>query len=181
MGRVPTELGCVDPGCVAAPGCVVVVPGCDCVVEVPVCVPIPGLGVTEPVLCAVAKPAASTNTDDTNRILRIESCSLCTSVGWFFQLLGSFTLKRLCLIMGCFFRGGKMSRQSSRRRLFPPVARQDLAAFLAGRRRVGQMRCFASILPAVLKIKCEFLLCKLSRNVVFERDRYHSFSSGEKI
>jgi hypothetical protein len=76
VGRVPTE-----PGCVVAPGSVVVVPGCDCVVEVPVCGPIPGLGVTVPVLCAVAMPAASTNTDDANRILRIESCSLCTSVG----------------------------------------------------------------------------------------------------
>jgi len=54
VGRVPTELGCVDPGCVVAPGGVVVVPGCDCVVEVPVCGPIPGLGVTVPVLCAVA-------------------------------------------------------------------------------------------------------------------------------
>ena len=75
VGRVPTELGCV-----AAPGCVVVVPGCDCVVDVPVCGPMPGLGVTVPVLCAVAKPAASTNTDDMNRILRIESCSLCTCV-----------------------------------------------------------------------------------------------------
>src|ERR1041385_46682 len=80
VGRVPTEPGCVDPGCVVAPGWVVVVPGCDCVVDVPVCGPIPGLGVTEPVLCAVAKPAASTNTDDMNRILRIESCSLCTCV-----------------------------------------------------------------------------------------------------
>jgi len=75
VGRVPTELGCV-----VAPGCVVVVPGCDCVVDVPVCGPMPGLGVTVPVLCAVAKPAASTNTDDMNRILRIESCSLCTCV-----------------------------------------------------------------------------------------------------
>jgi hypothetical protein len=80
VGRVPTELGCVDPGCVAAPGCVVVAPGCGCVVDVPVCGPIPGLGVTVPVLCAVAKPAASTNTDDMNGILRIESCSLCTCV-----------------------------------------------------------------------------------------------------
>src|SRR5579864_614105 len=47
VGRVPTDPGCDDPGCVVAePGCVVVVPGCDCVVDVPVCVPIPGLGVT---------------------------------------------------------------------------------------------------------------------------------------
>src|SRR5690349_8254894 len=50
--RVPTEPGCVEPGCVdpgcvvAEPGWVVDVPGCDCVVDVPVCVPMPGLGVT---------------------------------------------------------------------------------------------------------------------------------------
>jgi len=77
VGRVPTEPGCVDPGCVVvAPGWVVVVPGCDCVVDVPVCVPIPGLGVTVLVLCAVAMPTARANTDDANKILRIESCSL---------------------------------------------------------------------------------------------------------
>ena len=69
VGRVPTELGCV-----VEPGCVVVVPG-DCVLDVPVCVPMPGLGVTVPVLCAVAMPTARANTDDTNKILRIESCS----------------------------------------------------------------------------------------------------------
>lgn len=86
--RVPAELGCI-----VAPGCVVVVPGCDCVVEVPVCGPIPGLGVTVPVLCAVAMPTARANTDGTNKILRIESCSLCTSVANSFSLLGSFTLK----------------------------------------------------------------------------------------
>jgi hypothetical protein len=88
VGRVPTELGCV----VVEPGCDVVVPGCDCVVDEPVCVPIPGLGVTVPVLCAVAMPAARANTDDTNKILRIESCSLCTPVAMF-PPLESFTLK----------------------------------------------------------------------------------------
>ena len=72
VGRVPTELGCVVPGCVVW----VVVAGCDCVVDVPVCVPIPGLGVTVLVLCAVAMPTARANTDDANKILRIESCSL---------------------------------------------------------------------------------------------------------
>lgn len=72
VGNVPTE-----PGCVAVvPGCVVVVPGCDCVVDVPVCGPIPGLGVTVPVPCATARLVASANTDDANKILRIESCSL---------------------------------------------------------------------------------------------------------
>lgn len=99
VGRVPTELGCVEPGCVGPgcvvvePGCVVVVPGCDCVVDVPVCGPIPGLGVTVPVLCAVAMPTARANTDDANKILRIESCSLCAFSGQVFRPLGSFTLK----------------------------------------------------------------------------------------
>ena len=114
VGRVPTELGCVDPGCVAAPGCVVVVPGCDCVVDVPVCGPIPGLGVTVPVLCAAAMPAASTNTDDMNRILRIESCSLCTSVASSFAYW-DHSLSRLCFVVGCFLHSGEMSRQSCRR------------------------------------------------------------------
>jgi hypothetical protein len=46
------------------------------VVDVPVCVPIPelgvaGLGVTVPVLCAVAMLTASANTDDANKIFRI--------------------------------------------------------------------------------------------------------------
>lgn len=60
------------------PGDVVVVPGWDCVDEVPVCVPIPGLGVTEPVpapvpvVCAVAIPTDSASTDEANKILRIE-------------------------------------------------------------------------------------------------------------
>jgi hypothetical protein len=93
VGRVPTELGCVDPGCVVVEPGVVVVPGCDCVVDVPVCGPIPGLGVTVPVLCAVAMPTASANTNDANKILRIESCSLCAFSGQVFRPLGSFTLK----------------------------------------------------------------------------------------
>ncbi|MGC2745478.1 MAG: hypothetical protein WA672_20095, partial [Candidatus Angelobacter sp.] len=55
------------------------VPGCVPVVlwDVPVVVlGVAGLGVTVPVLCAVAMPAASANTDVASRILRIESCSL---------------------------------------------------------------------------------------------------------
>jgi hypothetical protein len=42
---------------------------------VPVCVPIPGLGVTDPVpvLCAVASPTDNANTDDANKILRIKA------------------------------------------------------------------------------------------------------------
>src|ERR1044071_3819175 len=88
VGRVPTELGCVEPGCV------VVVPGCDCVVvDVPVCGPIPGLGVTVPVLCAVAMPTARANTDDANKILRIEKLLLMYFRGQVFRPLGSFTLK----------------------------------------------------------------------------------------
>jgi len=35
-----------------------------------------GLGVTEPVLCAMAIPTDSANTDVASKILRIESCSL---------------------------------------------------------------------------------------------------------
>lgn len=91
VGRVPSE-----PGCDAVePGWAVVVPGCDCVVEVPVCVcvPIPGLGVTVPVLCAKARPVASANTDVANKILRIVSCSLCTPAARSCGHWGSFTLK----------------------------------------------------------------------------------------
>ena len=76
---LPVELvpGCeveVVPGWVeVVPGCVlVVVPGWVCVVDVPVCGPMPGLGVTVPVLCAVAMLTDSANTDDANKIFRIE-------------------------------------------------------------------------------------------------------------
>ena len=64
-------------------GCVVVVvPGWDVVVlGVVLCVPIPGLGVTDPVLCAVAIPTARANTDDANKIFRIEACSLSDCCG----------------------------------------------------------------------------------------------------
>ena len=140
-----------EPGCVAVePGWVVVVPGCDCVVAVPVCVPIPGLGVTVPVLCATARLVASANTDVANKILRIESCSLCTSAASSCgPLRGSCTFKAFCSLGG-----------------MPPSRRRDVAAELldgticAGfaqrfqrlsqrAMRVGQMRCFASILPPV--------------------------------
>jgi hypothetical protein len=40
-------------------------------VGVPVCVPIPGLGVTVPVFCAAAILTVRANTDDANKILRI--------------------------------------------------------------------------------------------------------------
>jgi hypothetical protein len=70
----------VVPGWVdVVPGCVDVVPGCVLVVpwDVPVVVlGVAGLGVTEPVLCAVAMPTDSANTDVASKILRIESCSL---------------------------------------------------------------------------------------------------------
>jgi hypothetical protein len=106
VGRVPTEPGCVDPGCVepgcvvVEPGCVVVVPGCDCVVDVPVCGPIPGLGVTVPVLCAMAMPTASANTDDANKILRIESCSLCAFQWPGLSATGIIHSQKLCFIDG---------------------------------------------------------------------------------
>lgn len=53
------------------PGWVLVVP-----LVVPVVLGVAGLGVTEPVLCAVAMPTDSANTDVASKILRIESCSL---------------------------------------------------------------------------------------------------------
>ena len=58
------------------PGCVLVVPWLVLVVVLGVA----GLGVTEPVLCAMAMPNDSANTDVASKILRIESCSLCTCV-----------------------------------------------------------------------------------------------------
>jgi hypothetical protein len=58
------------------PGCALVVPWLVLVVELGVA----GLGVTEPVLCAMAMPTDSANTDVASKILRIESCSLCTCV-----------------------------------------------------------------------------------------------------
>ena len=75
VGSVPTVpcCGVVDgmvPGGVTVPG-EVAVPG-DCV---PVGVPIPGLGVTVPVVCAAASPRDNANTDEPKKILRIESCS----------------------------------------------------------------------------------------------------------
>ena len=44
--------------------------------ELPVVLGVAGLGVTEPVFCAVAMPTDSANTDVASKILRIESCSL---------------------------------------------------------------------------------------------------------
>ena len=59
---------------VLVPGGVVwLAPGWVCVLDVPVCVPIPGLGVTVPVFCAAAMLTASANTDDANKILRINT------------------------------------------------------------------------------------------------------------
>jgi len=71
---VPVEVVPVDvvPGCV-----VVVVPGVPCVDDVPgVPIPVLGLAVPAPVVCAVANPTDSASTDDASKILRIESCSL---------------------------------------------------------------------------------------------------------
>jgi len=169
VGRVPAEP--VDPGCVVAEPGWVVVPGCDCVVGVPVCVPMPGLGVTVPVLCAVAMPTARANTDDANKILRIESCSLCTSVAGSFShwdhSLSKALLHRWDAFSGVERCRGRVAGSHYLRRL----RNRDFDIPLAGPWRVGQMRYFASILPPVLKIKCEFLLCKLIRERVFERMR----------
>jgi hypothetical protein len=96
VGRVPTELGCVVPGCVVW----VVVAGCDCVVDVPVCVPIPGLGVTVLVLCAVAMPTARANTDDANKILRIVKLLLVRLECWNFQPLKFIHSQKLCFLSG---------------------------------------------------------------------------------
>jgi hypothetical protein len=51
-----------------------VVPGCEALV--PVCEPIPGLGVTDPVVWAPATPRARANTDEASKVFRIEACSL---------------------------------------------------------------------------------------------------------
>jgi hypothetical protein len=48
-------------------------------VDVPVWDPMPGLGVTVPVFCAAAMPIDSANTDDANRIFRIEAAPSLTS------------------------------------------------------------------------------------------------------
>lgn len=66
---VPCELEVTPVWVEVVPGCVDVVPWGE---EVVVCVPMPGLGVTEPVLCAEARPTDSANTDEANRIFRIE-------------------------------------------------------------------------------------------------------------
>jgi hypothetical protein len=66
-----------EPVVDVVPVCVDVVPGCVLVVlDVPVVLGVAGLGVTEPVLCAIAMPTESANTDVASKILRIESCSL---------------------------------------------------------------------------------------------------------
>jgi hypothetical protein len=46
------------------------------VLDVTVVLGVAGLGLTEPVLCAIAMPTESANTDVASKILRIESCSL---------------------------------------------------------------------------------------------------------
>ena len=77
------------------PGCVDVVPWGE---DVVVCGPIPGLGVTEPVLCAEARPTDSANTDEANRIFRMNllllnlSLRLCLAAGEY-----TFSLNRLVM------------------------------------------------------------------------------------
>ena len=80
---LPGEEVCSVPMEPEVPDCVVevvpvwveVVPGWVLVVPWDVLV-VGELGVTVPVLCAVARPTDSANTDVANKILRIESCSL---------------------------------------------------------------------------------------------------------
>jgi len=68
-----------DPVVEVVPVWVEVVPGCVLVVPwgvLVVVLGVAGLGVTVPVLCAVARPMDSANTDVASKILCIESCSL---------------------------------------------------------------------------------------------------------
>ncbi len=75
---VPDGVDVVPCGVEVVPGEVEVVPGEVEVVPdgvdvvVPVCGPMPGLGVTVPVLCAAAIPMDNANADEANKILRIE-------------------------------------------------------------------------------------------------------------
>ncbi len=75
---VPDGVDVVPCGVEVVPGAVEVVPGEVEVVPdgvdvvVPVCGPMPGLGVTVPVLCAAAIPRDNANADEANKILRIE-------------------------------------------------------------------------------------------------------------
>ncbi len=75
---VPDGVDVVPCGVEVVPGAVEVVPGEVEVVPdgvdvvVPVCGPMPGLGVTVPVLCAAAIPMDNANADEANKILRIE-------------------------------------------------------------------------------------------------------------
>jgi len=72
--NVPIE---PDVPVLGVPVVVEVVPGwVPVVLCVPVVLGVAGLGVTEPVLCAIAMPTESANTDVPSKILRIESCSL---------------------------------------------------------------------------------------------------------
>jgi hypothetical protein len=138
--RVPAELGCV-----VAPGCVVVVvPGCDCVVDVPVCGPIPGLGVTVPVLCAVAMPTARANTDDANKILRIESCSLCASVANSFSYWDHSVSKPLLPRWDAFSTAERCRGRVAGRDYFQRSHSRDLTESLAGRwpRWTNAVLCF---------------------------------------
>lgn len=61
----------VPLGVEVVPCGVEVVPDGVEVVVLGVCVPMPGLGVTVPVDCAVAMPIDNANTDEANRIFRM--------------------------------------------------------------------------------------------------------------
>ncbi|MBZ5506715.1 MAG: hypothetical protein LAO78_14765 [Acidobacteriia bacterium] len=75
MDPVVPDVEVVPEGVDVVPCGVEVVPGWVCVVGVPVCGPMPGLGVTVPVFCAEAMPIDSANTYDANKIFCIEDCS----------------------------------------------------------------------------------------------------------
>lgn len=124
----------------------VVVPGWDVVVlGVVVCGPIPGLGVTVPVFWAVAVPIARANTDDANKIFRIEACSLS-------DCSGSALKPRLLdvLVKSRFVSGMRFPRHGDGRGKVPVRVNfcrsKELLSCLGPD---GQMRCFASILRRV--------------------------------
>lgn len=77
---VPCGVEVVPLGVEVVPCGVDVVPdGVDVVVVLGVCVPMPVLGVTVPVVCAEATPIASANTDEANRIFRMNLAPSFTS------------------------------------------------------------------------------------------------------
>jgi hypothetical protein len=85
-----------------------VVPGAVDVVGV-VC-PMPGLGVTVPVVCAVAIPSESANTDEANKIFFINLLLLLVSAAFAVTWGRYFALKSSYLVR-CKTGTGEMPRQ----------------------------------------------------------------------